>query len=44
MGDAPELHPVAAELLRMTADAFEISSDAQGRSFRLVKHRHDLTV
>ena len=44
LGAAPELHPVAAELLRMTADEFEISADAEGRSFRLVKHRHDLTV
>jgi serine/threonine-protein kinase RsbW len=44
LGVAPELHPVAAELLRMTADVFEIATDADGRSFRLVKHRHDLTV
>ena len=44
VGELPALHPVAAELLRMTADGFEISGDGQGRSFRLVKHRHDQRV
>ena len=41
-GGEPRLHPVAAELLRMTADEFDLSADATGRSFRLVKSRHGL--
>ncbi len=40
-GQAPELHPVAVELLTMTADAFEVASDGRVRSFRLVKRRSD---
>jgi serine/threonine-protein kinase RsbW len=42
-GVAPELHPVAVELLTMTADAFEVASDGKVRSFRLVKRRSDPT-
>jgi serine/threonine-protein kinase RsbW len=38
-GDAPELHPVARELLAMTADEFSVESDAEGRRFRLIKRR-----
>lgn len=40
----PVIHPVAAELLRMTADEFEVTGDGDGRSFRLVKRQHDLPV
>jgi serine/threonine-protein kinase RsbW len=43
-GVAPELHPVARELLTMTADGFEIDSDGDGRRFRLVKRRVDQPV
>jgi serine/threonine-protein kinase RsbW len=43
-GPAPELHPVARELLGMTADEFAIDGDARGRRFRMVKRRSDLTV
>jgi len=43
-GGGAKLHPVAAELLRMTADSFGVSSDGDDRSFHLVKQRHDLTV
>jgi serine/threonine-protein kinase RsbW len=43
-GGRPDLHPVAVELLGMTADSFEVSGDEESRSFRLVKRRHDLTV
>lgn len=42
-GVEPQLHPVAAELLRMTAGEFELSGEGSGRSFRLVKSRHGLT-
>jgi serine/threonine-protein kinase RsbW len=40
----PSIHPVAAELLRMTADEFTVSGDGDGRSFRLVKRQHDLSA
>jgi serine/threonine-protein kinase RsbW len=43
-GKPPELHPVAAELLRMTADAYELAGDGESRSFRLVRRRHDPTA
>ena len=35
----PVLHPVAAELLQMTADAYELAGDGQSRFFRLVRRR-----
>jgi serine/threonine-protein kinase RsbW len=38
-GEVPDLHPVAKELLTLTADEFKLYSDAGGRAFRLVKHR-----
>jgi hypothetical protein len=40
----PSIHPVAAELLHMTADEFTVSGDGDGRSFRLVKRQHDLSA
>jgi serine/threonine-protein kinase RsbW len=40
-GPPPDIHPVARELLAMTADEFDVSSDNGGRTFRLVKHRTD---
>jgi serine/threonine-protein kinase RsbW len=43
-GGPPELHPVAAELLRMTADSYELGGDGTTRSFRLVRRRHDATA
>jgi serine/threonine-protein kinase RsbW len=33
----PELHAVAQELLAMLADEYAVASDANGRTFRLVK-------
>ncbi len=41
VGAPPEIHPVALELLTMTADEFHVDSDGVTRSFRLVKHRRD---
>jgi len=35
----PELHPVARELLAMTADDYSVEPDGESISFRLVKHR-----
>jgi serine/threonine-protein kinase RsbW len=43
-GPPPELHPVARELLSMTSDEFTIEGDQDGRRFRLIKRRSDLTV
>lgn len=34
-----EIHPVARELLELTADQYDISFDGEGRTFRLVKER-----
>jgi len=36
----PELHPVARELLAMTADEYEVGRDGASVVFRLVKRRH----
>jgi serine/threonine-protein kinase RsbW len=43
-GPPPALHPVARELLTMTADDFSIEGDDDGRRFLLIKRRSDLTV
>jgi serine/threonine-protein kinase RsbW len=43
VGPAPDIHPVARELLAMTADEFDVSNNNGGRTFRLVKHRTDPT-
>ena len=43
-GPPPALHPVARELLTMTADDFTIEGDDEGRRFLLIKRRSDLTV
>ena len=43
-GPPPALHPVARELLSMTADDFSLDGDQDGRRFRLTKQRSDLTV
>lgn len=43
-GPPPEMHPVARELLSMTADDFSIEGDHDGRRFRLIKRRSDLAV
>ena len=40
-GTPPEIHPVALELLSMTADEFRVDGDGSTRSFRLVKRRSD---
>jgi serine/threonine-protein kinase RsbW len=42
-GAPPDIHPVARELLAMTADEFQLDGDDGGRTFRLVKHRTDPT-
>jgi len=39
-----DLHPVARELLEMTADEHEFGTTENGRSFRLVKHRQGAAV
>jgi hypothetical protein len=38
-GAIAELHPVARELLSMTADEFAVDAGGEGRRFRLVKRR-----
>jgi serine/threonine-protein kinase RsbW len=38
---AIEVHPVARELLELTADHYDVGSDGEGRHFRLVKRRRD---
>lgn len=38
-GPAPELHPVAQELINMLADGYEFAQRDGSRVFRLVKHR-----
>ena len=43
-GAPPELHPVARELLSMTADHFSIDGGDDGRRFELVKRRSDHQV
>jgi len=43
-GAPPALHPVARELLSMTADDFSLDGDQDGRRFTLTKLRSDLTV
>ncbi len=40
-GAPPEIHPIARELLSMTADEFDVGSDGTARTFRLVKRRTD---
>jgi anti-sigma regulatory factor (Ser/Thr protein kinase) len=39
-----DMHPVARELLEMTADEYGIETVDHGRVFRLVKQRQDATV
>jgi serine/threonine-protein kinase RsbW len=39
-----DVHPVARELLEMTADEYDLESGDHGRVFRLVKQRQDATV
>ncbi len=36
-GTVPELHPVAADLLRLVADGHELGTDGEDRTFRFVK-------
>jgi len=43
-GAPAEIHPIARELLTLTADEFEIDSDGSTRRFRLVKHPTDRSV
>ena len=43
-GALVELHPVARELLAMTADEFDLRSADGWRTFRLCKRRSDLRV
>jgi serine/threonine-protein kinase RsbW len=38
-GPPPDIHPIARELLAMTADEFDVGSDGNVRTFRLVKRR-----
>jgi len=40
-GSPPDIHPVARELLTLTADEFDVDGDGTTRSFRLVKSRRD---
>jgi len=37
----PDIHPIARELLALTADEFDVGSDGNRRTFRLVKQRTD---
>jgi len=39
-----DLHPVARELLGMTADEYDVTATDTGRAFRLVKHRQGASV
>lgn len=39
-----DVHPVARELLEMTADEHSLFNTDFGRTFRLVKHRQDVSV
>jgi serine/threonine-protein kinase RsbW len=39
-GGEPDLHPVARELLAMTADEYEVGREGSSVVFRLVKRRH----
>jgi len=43
-GEPIDMHPVARELLAMTADEYVLETVDQRRVFRLVKHRQDATV
>jgi anti-sigma regulatory factor (Ser/Thr protein kinase) len=43
-GQPIDMHPVARELLDMTADEHELTSTESGRTFRLVKHRQGASV
>jgi serine/threonine-protein kinase RsbW len=43
-GQPAEIHPVARELLEMTADEYDVAASAGSRTFRLVKHREDASV
>ena len=43
-GTPPDIHPVARELLTLTADEFGVDGDGSTRSFRLVKRRRDPEV
>lgn len=36
-----EIHPVARELLDLTADDYDVTADGEGRRFRLVKLRRN---
>jgi serine/threonine-protein kinase RsbW len=40
-GEAVEIHPVARELLELTADEYDVTGDEHGRRFRLVKQRRN---
>lgn len=37
--DPVEIHPVARELLALTADEYDVQAEPDGRSFRLLKRR-----
>lgn len=43
-GAEPDLHPVARELLTMTADEYDVAKDGSSVVFRLVKRRHGAAV
>jgi serine/threonine-protein kinase RsbW len=43
-GRAADIHPVARELLEMTADEYDVRATADARTFRLVKHRQEASV
>jgi serine/threonine-protein kinase RsbW len=43
-GQGIDIHPVARELLEMTADEYDVATTTDTRRFRLVKHREEAPV
>lgn len=43
-GEMADMHPVARELLEMTADEYDVRVTADARTFRLLKHRQEASV
>jgi serine/threonine-protein kinase RsbW len=43
-GEAADIHPIARELLTLTADEFHVEADGTTRHFRLVKRQTDRSV
>ena len=43
-GTAAEIHPIARELLALTADEFNVEANGSERRFRLVKRQTDRSV